>query len=226
MNLFIERSLKNVLDFFKEAIFSEDIANAGGLLQSIDPRVKLILLFIILIVTCLAKTIPMLIGLYLASIILAVLSKINILYFLKRVWFFIPIFTLVIAIPAAFMQGLYSAGLFVLRVTTCVSFVVLVTVTTKHNLFLKSLKSLGVPYIFVQVLEMTYRYMFLFIKIFEEMHISLKSRLVTNFDAARARHWIASRIAFLFRRSVKMSEDVYMAMLARGYALEDKKNEK
>ena len=76
---------------------------------------------------------------------------------------------------------------------------------------------------FVEVLDMTQRYLFLFMKVFEEMHLSLKSRLVKDLDYKRSHYWIASRIAFLFRRSIKMSEDVYMAMLARGYAMEKKK---
>ena len=62
-------------------------------------------------------------------------------------------------------------------------------------------------------------------KIFEEMHLSLKSRLVRSFDRKTARHWVASRVGFLFKRSVKMSEDVYMAMVARGYSIEVKQND-
>ena len=148
---------------------------------------------------------------------MAILSGINILYFIKRVWFFIPIFTLFIAIPAIFTHDLSTALIFVLRVADCVSFVVLITVTTKHSQLLKSLRSYGVPSIFVKVLDMMHRYIYLFIRIFEEMHLSLKSRLVKNFDARSARRWISSRMAFVFKRSIKMSEDVYMAMIARGY---------
>jgi cobalt/nickel transport system permease protein len=225
-NLFIDRSLGHALDFFKEAVFSDDIARTKGLLQSIDARIKIVLLFAVLVAACLIKTIPMLIVFYLASVFLAVLSGISIIFFLKRVWFFIPIFTLFIAIPAVFTQGIFSAVIFLLRVTTCVSFVVLVTVTTRHSGLLRSLGSLGVPAIFVSVLDMTYRYVFLFIKIFEDMHLSLKSRLIGRFDGRRARHWIAARMTFLFRRSVRMSEDVYAAMIARGYGLEVKKNGK
>ncbi len=226
MNLFVERSLKYVFDFFKEAVFSDDIARSKGLLQSVDPRIKIALLFILLITTCFARTFGPLAGLYAISVILAALSGIDVIFFIKRVWFFIPIFTLIIAIPAVFIQGLSSAILFVMRVTTCISFVVVFTITSKHNRLLRSLRSLGVPVVFTSILDMTYRYLFLFLKIFEEMHASLKSRLIKGFDAHEARRWIASRIAFLFRRSLKMSEDVYMAMLARGYGLEEGKDGK
>lgn len=225
-NLFLERSLRSAIDFFKEAIFSDDIARTKGLFQSMGPGVKLVLLFAVLVTVCFVRTIPMLIVLYLVSVVCAILSGINVLFFLRRVWFFIPIFTLLIAIPAIFTQGIFSAAIFVLRVATCVSFIVLVTITTKHSALLRSLGSIGIPVIFVSVLDMTYRYVFLFIKIFEEMHLSLKSRLIGRIDASRARGWVSSRIAFLFKKSIRMSEDVYMAMMARGYGLREKENGK
>ena len=216
-NKFIERSVKNAMEFFKETVFSDEIARSTGLLQSIGPTVKIGMLIAVLLITVFAHTVQSLITLYAVSVILAILSGINILYFIKRVWFFIPIFTLFIAIPAVFTHGLLAALIFVLRVTDCVSFVVLITVTTRHSQLLKSLLLFGVPAIFVKVLDMMHRYIFLFIRIFEEMHLSLKSRLVKKFNAKNARRWISSRIAFVFKRSLKMSEDVYMAMIARGY---------
>ncbi len=221
-NLFIEHSLKNVLDFFREAVFSEEIARSRGLLQLLSPKVKIIILVACLIMTVFARSVGFLLALYLVTILLALSSGINIIFFLKRVWFFIPIFTLFIAIPAVFMEGWHSAVLFVMRVTTCVSFAIVFTITTSHDRLIKSLRSVGLPPVFVDVLDMTQRYLFLFMKVFEEMHLSLKSRLVKDLGPKRSRRWIASRIAFLFRRSLKMSEDVYMAMLARGYAAKEK----
>lgn len=222
-SLFIERSIKNALDFFKEAIFSDDIASSKGLLQSIGPKFKISLLFLSLVAVLLARTVPALLALYAISIVLAALSGINVFFFVKRVLVFMPIFTLFIAIPAFFMQGPEHAFIFVMRVTDCVSFAVLMTITTRHSKLLKALGSIGVPAIFVSTLDMTYRYVFLFIKVFEEMHLGLKARLVKRMGAGQARHWIASRAAHLFKRSLKMSEDVYMAMVARGYTMERKR---
>lgn len=222
VNLFVERSLRSALDFFKEAVFSEEIARSRGLLQTINTRLKLPLLIVCLAFSIFANTASFLAGLYIVSVILAVSSGVKFIYFLKRVWFFIPIFTLFIAIPAVFIQGAYAALVFVLRVATCVSFVVVFTITTRHSQFLRSARSLGVPAVFTEVLDMTYRYIFLFLKIFEEMHLSLKSRLVETLHAGGSRHWIASRIAFLFKRSIRMSEEVYLAMLARGYGIGEK----
>lgn len=220
-NLFIEHSVAGALGFFKEAVFSDDIARSRGLLQSIAPKAKLAILAFFVLGSCLTANIWILAFLYLLSVALAIVSGINYAYFLKRVWFFIPIFTAVIAIPALFMEGLSTALLFVLRVATCVSFVVLVTITTPHNKLIKALGSIGIPTIFVTVLDMTYRYIFLLIKVFEEMHLALKSRLTAKISSRLGRKWVASRMAFLFKRSLKMSEEVHMAMLARCYDIKE-----
>jgi cobalt/nickel transport system permease protein len=216
-DIFLERSLKGALDFFKEAIFSDEIARLPGLLQAIDERVKIIALIMGLLAISFARSLGLLAALYAATIILAAASRVHIGYFLKRVWVFIPIFTLVIAIPAVFIQGWHASTVFVMRVATSVSWVVLMTVTTRHAKLLKALASIGIPAIFIQVLDMTYRYIFFFIRVFEDMHTSLKARLVRRMAIRDSHSWIGSRISYLFKRSMKMSEEVYMAMLARGY---------
>jgi len=221
-NLFIERSVESALSFFKDAIFSDEIARSEGVLQSLDTRLKLAIFLLVILAACFTRSIWVLLGLYAACLVIAVLSSVKILYFLKRTWIFIPIFTLFMAIPAVFMQSLYSAVIFVLRVITCVSFAALLSVTTKHRDLLKGLTFFRIPGIFIQVLDMTYRYIFLFISIFEDMHMSLKSRLIKKMEGKPARYWIASRISCLFKRSLKMSEEVYLAMLARGYTGEFK----
>jgi cobalt/nickel transport system permease protein len=220
---FLEKSLNSALSFFKEAVFSEEIARKNGLLQRSDARLKIVVFLSLILITCFAGNISHLVILYFIGIILAAASGINILFFIKRVWFFIPVFALLIAVPAIFMQNARSAVIFVLRVADCVSFAVLMTITTRHGEFFRSLKSLGVPNIFIQTLDMTYRYVFFFVKVFEEMHIGLKSRIIKSFKRKDAWRWISSRIGYLFKRSIKMSEEVYMAMVARGYTGEFKK---
>jgi cobalt/nickel transport system permease protein len=216
--LFIERSLRGALAFFKEAVFSEDTARSEGLLQLIPPTVKLVLILSLIVTACFLNNIIWLVAMYALSLALAVMSGIHILYFLKRVWVFIPLFTLIIAIPAVFMGNLYSACIFVTRVAVCVSFAVLLTVTTRHRDILRSLAFLKVPPVFIQVLDMTYRYIFFLITVFEDMHLALKSRLVCKVDPKTARGWVASRMGYMFKRSMRMSEEVYLAMLARGYS--------
>src|SRR4030042_5962615 len=95
----------------------------------------------------LTKNIFVLLGLYALCLLLSYCSNISLNFFLKRSLIFIPLFSLFIAVPALFSvftpgdallsiklggfsiiitrQGLLGAQLFVVRVTTAVSFVVL-----------------------------------------------------------------------------------------------------
>ncbi len=49
------------------------------------------------------------------------------------------------------------------------------------------------------------------------MYRARKSRTIRAFSAAVERSWIASRIGVTFKKSVEMSNDVYLAMLSRGF---------
>jgi len=84
----------------QEAVFAETYATAPGLLQGLDPRVKLGLLLLFLVVASLIRSLPVLASLYLLTLLLAHLSRIGLAFFVRRVWFFIPLFAGVIALPA------------------------------------------------------------------------------------------------------------------------------
>jgi cobalt/nickel transport system permease protein len=227
------------LSFFKESIFSDQYAGKSGLLQSLDPRIKTISIFLFIILALLARNIYILAGLYAICLFLTYCSRINLGVFLKRTWIFIPLFSLFIALPAVFgfftpgepvikfkiagvifiitRQGLSGAGLFVARVVTSVSFSVLLSLTTRHFQLLKVLRIVGIPQVFVMTLGMCYRYVFLFVEIIENMYRAIKSRVGTRLYYKRAQNIVAGNIAFLWGRSLQLNEEVYRAMLSRGY---------
>jgi len=66
-------------------------------------------------------------------------------------------------------------------------------------------------------LGMCYRYIFLFVGIIENTYQSIKSRAGTGVYYKRGQHLVAWNIAFLWQRSCRLNEDVYLAMLSRGY---------
>jgi cobalt/nickel transport system permease protein len=238
-NNFIERSISGALSFFKESVFSDEYASRNGFLQSLDPRIKTATFLLFLIQILFTKNIFILLCLYAVSILLTCFSKIRLGFFLKRTWVFIPLFSLFIAIPALFSivtpgeplttlkiagialtitrQGLSGATLFVMRVITSVSFVVLLSITTKHFELLRVLRIFRIPQVFVMTLGMCYRYIFLFVEILENTHLAVKSRVGTRIHHKRGRRIVASNIASLWQRSYQLNEDVYRAMLSRGY---------
>jgi cobalt/nickel transport system permease protein len=114
-------------------------------------------------------------------------------------------------------QGLWGGIVFVSRVAASVSFVVLLTLTQRWADIFAGLRSLFVPKIFVMTLSMTYRYLFVFLRLIQDMYRGRKSRTIRSLSSAAERNWIASRIGVTYEKSVEMAEDVYRAMLSRGF---------
>ena len=82
---------------------------------------------------------------------------------------------------------------------------------------LKSLQAIGVPQVFVLLLSMTYRYIFLFLHTVNGMFEARKSRTVGRTQGSEHRRWISGSMGSLMNRSFQMSNDVYAAMAARGF---------
>lgn len=114
-------------------------------------------------------------------------------------------------------QGLFGAALFVTRVATSVSYVVLLSITTRHFELLRVLRIFKIPQIFVMTLGMCYRYIYLFVEIVENTYLAIKGRVGSRVHYKKGRHIVAWNIAYLWVRSYQLNEDVYKAMLSRGY---------
>jgi cobalt/nickel transport system permease protein len=114
-------------------------------------------------------------------------------------------------------QGLWGGIVFVSRVAASVSFAVLFTLTTRWAEVFAGLRSLFVPRAFVVTLGMTYRYLFVFLRLIQDMYRARKSRTIRPLSSTVERNWIASRIGVTFKKSMDMSEDIYKAMLSRGF---------
>jgi len=236
---FVEKGLEEISSFLMSAVFQEEYARKEGLMQGIDARIKLISILFLIVLTSFTTSFQTLLLFYSAAILLAALSKIELKFFIARVWIFIPLFAGVVALPSVLSavtpgkvlvgttirgheisvtyEGVRGASVFVLRVAVSVSFAVLLTLTTKWSALLRALSMFRVPSIFILTLEMAYRYIFLLIKTANEMHLAKKSRTIKKESAKDGQKWVASGIAALFRKSYHLSEEVHKAMLSRGY---------
>lgn len=113
-------------------------------------------------------------------------------------------------------EGIAVVGMLTLRVINSLSLSFLIINTTPFMDMMKALQSLRVPSAFLMIVTLCYKYIFIFANILEEMHLSKKSRTVAV-DGAHARRWISGRIAFLLRKMQARSEDVFKAILGRGF---------
>jgi cobalt/nickel transport system permease protein len=98
-----------------------------------------------------------------------------------------------------------------------VSLAVLLVLTTPWADLLKALHALRVPHVFVLVLSMTYRYVFLFLHVLTGRLEARRSRVVAATTGREQRAWIAGGVGALMDRSFQLSGEVYSAMLARGF---------
>jgi len=233
---FIERSIIGALTFLKDSIFSEECAGTSGFLQSLDPRIKIVSFLLFIFKALLSVSVTDLLLFYVFCLILVLASKINLVFFLKRTWFFIPLFSLFIAWPAIFgpgqalfvwhipgaeliisRQGLAGAEIFIMRLLVCVSWAVLLNLTTRHFTLLKALKIFRIPQVFIMVLGMCYRYIYLFVEMIQNIYLAIKSRIGIGVRYQKGQEIVAWNIVSLWNRSVELNEEVYKAMLSRGY---------
>ena len=145
--------------------------------------------------------------------------------FIRRVWLLLPLFTGVLLVPALFMTpgppllllplglaitrtGLIT-GLFLLfRVSTSISLSLLLILTTPWNTVLHALSIMRVPDVFILTLGMTYRYIYLLLRIANDMFLSRESRVVGRLTAVEQRRIVAAAAATLLSRSLNMSSEV------------------
>ena len=250
---FVEHTLNNLAELLESSIFLERYASRDGILQKLDPRAKFIGFMALVITVTLFQNLALIIGFYAITLVLALLARIPMGFFLKRVWLAIPLYAGIVAAPSILniftpgeplivilhfddtvnfwifhfdtlsitRQGVMGATIFIFRVATSVSLVVLLTMTTRWVEILKALRTVGVPQVFVLTLGMTYQYILILARIIQDMYFAKKARTIPHKgpDASvrNEQRWTASRIGFLFRKSYTMMNEVQDAMIARGF---------
>lgn len=247
---FVGKTIDGIFSFLQEAFVSETYAKSDGLLQGLDPRAKLISILAVIFATSVIGKLYLLIFVYLLTLLFAYLSKVDVRFFIRRVWLFIPIFAGIIALPMIFniffpgdplivlanlgpgvyigpfllpesifitKQGVNMAVIFTMRVATCVSAVVLLFITTPQQVLFKSLRSVGVPKVYVLTLEMAYRYIFLLMDMVREMYSAKKARTIKSRSMFEEQKWVGGRMGYTLIRSIDMSEKVHKAMMSRGF---------
>ena len=231
---FLSKNISGLTGTLESVISSEELCRAPGLLQGLDPRVKLVTLVLFIVAVSLVRSLPILAGVFVLILAFALLSKVPLGVFLKRILVFIPIFTALIAIPALFItpgdplvtsagkviiteQGAHTAGLLILRVTDSLSFGILLIITTRWTNILAALRWFRMPALFVTILGMTYRYISLLLHSVNSMFLARRSRTLGSLSGDENRRWLGQALATTMAKSHHLSEEVYLAMLSRGY---------
>jgi cobalt/nickel transport system permease protein len=217
------------------AMASEQIARQAGLLQSLDPRVRVVGLFSMVLAVMLSHRITVIGALFVVAVIIAILSRVRVGLLAKRVWLVVLGFTGIIAFPAIFltpgdpvpafaggplhitMQGVQTAALLIARVETAVTFTSLLVLCTPWTHVLKALRAFRLPQEAIMMLAMTHRYIFLLVETASQMLESRQSRTVGVLQGSAGRRITARTAGVLLSKSIELSNDVYLAMQSRGF---------
>jgi cobalt/nickel transport system permease protein len=232
---FVERTLSNLVNAMERALDAEELARGKGLLQRLDPRIKVAGMLALVVASAMAHRLWVIGALFALAVTMALASGVSLGTLARRVWVAVLLFTGIIALPAPFIitgrevwrlpgagwpvtaQGLASACYLVTRVETAATLSVLLILCTPWSHVLKALRVLRMPVVFVVTLGMTYRYILLLLQTAHDMFESRRSRMVGTLDAAERRRVAASSAGVLMSKSLQLSGDVYSAMLSRGF---------
>ncbi len=232
---FMDSTVLGFVRALGHALMSEEIARQGGLLQALDPRVRVGGLLSLVVAVTLSRRLTVVLLLFLVAVMIAILSKVPIEMLARRVWLVVLAFTGVIALPAIFItpgnriatfaggsvrittSGVATAALLIARVETAVTLTTLLVLCTPWTHVLKALRSFCLPQEVIAMLAMTHRYVFLLVEAASEMFESRRSRTVGRLTGREQRRMTARSAGVLLSKSIDLSHDVYLAMQSRGF---------
>ena len=155
-------------------------------------------------------------GAGLLLVVAAVLSRVPLLFLLKRLLWLSPLI-LGVALVNALQPAARGSWLVVaVRSTLCLLTVILVSNTTPFSKTLRVLKRVRVPGLLVTTIALMHRYLFVLTSEAERM---ARARASRTFVRDRRARWqtLSTVVGRLFVRASERAERIYDAMCARGW---------
>lgn len=237
MNNFVEKTILSIQNIFEDIFYSDVISTKKGLMQSLDVRVKLISIIALIIIVNFGKSISFMAVFLIYVLLLAIFSKIPVKAYILRVSTIAILFSGIVLIPSLFnvvrpgepllyftrniyitKQGFYNAAIFMMRSFVSLSFTYILVLTTKWVEILRALRGFKLPRIFVSTLEMALRYIFLLLELSSNTFLARKSRNVGKSSSSEGRKFVAATVGNILIKSEALSNDVFNAMISRGYS--------
>ncbi len=230
----LESSLREIGARLEQSLFAEEISRRKGLLQSLDPRSRVLACLALVLAANLTHSVALIAGIYLLALLLAWASAVPLGTYVSRVWLALPFFTGLVALPALFLTpgppllhlpwgwvvtrtGGSTILFLLLRVGTSLSLTLLLILTTPWAALLRALTVLRLPDTVVLMLGMTYRYIYVLLRVTNDMFLSRRSRVVGRLASADLRRLEGAMAGALLTRSLDLSGEVYLAMQSRGF---------
>jgi cobalt/nickel transport system permease protein len=214
---FIERTLDGLASVSDFASSAERIATSRGVLQAIDPRIKVAATLALIVTAALSRRFDVIAAILAIPLALAIASRVPIVKLAKWVWIPVVAFSGVIALPAFFLVSQRSAEMLLARAATSATLGAVLALTTPWPSILKSLRWFRVPAVLVAILAMTYRYIFVILETARDTFIARKSRTVGVLPPRESRRIATGAAGALMSRSIHLADQVHLAMQSRGF---------
>ena len=207
-------------------------ADRKSALHRLNPQVKLISFLLLIVAVLSAPTIPIGCCGLAVAVVFTVMSRIPFAFvfgYLKWVVSFVLFLMVVLALtaggpalvalgPLALSERGCGLGLLIaLRALAAVLLLFPMAGTMRFSETLRALQSLGVPNVLVQLIGFTYRYVFVMLDQLRTMLTAARSRAFRSRTDMRTMKVTSCIVGMLLVRGLKHTQDIYHAMLARGY---------
>ena len=209
-----------------------------SILHSLDGRVKLIFLMLIIFYAVFSTQIVVLIALEAYLLLLIYLSTISFKQVFMRILLLLPFtifiiafqpfihpgvifYTLPFGINITFEGLLFGALLFSRIIVTLTSVVILSSISPMQEV-VDSFRKLGMPRDFAMILSLTIRFLFMFYDELTNITNAQKSRNFDIFNKKTTYKWRMKQLGYtvmmMFMRFYEHGDSVYLSMLSRGYS--------
>jgi len=233
----------------EDLFFIEKQAYRDSFIHRLDARVKIIIAFAVIIAIV---AVPYSVMVYTIGAIFFVFflflwgaSKLPVSVFCKRLIAILPIGGIIILFQIFFKNRYYTdyhvlwslplgisiyaesiefATILAVKFLISISFIILLSSTTKTQDLLQGASRLGLPAEIALSLGMMIRYLFVFGYIFRKVNETLKTKCFDAFDRHLPYRYRLRQLGYtigtMFIRSYEQGERVYTSMLCRGYGRE------
>jgi cobalt/nickel transport system permease protein len=224
----------------------ERYAYRDSVIHRLDARVKIIVVFatIIAMVSIPYSPIVLTVGtlFFIFFVLLWALTRLSPVVYLKRALLIIPlwgivilfqifiknpyytVYTTVVALPFGiniYAESIQFAFILLVKFIITISFIILLSSTTKVQDMLDGGRRLGLPAEFALALGMMIRYLFVFGYMYRKIVQTLETKAFDPFDRNLPYRYRMRQIGYtigtMFIRSYEQGERVYTSMLCRGY---------
>lgn len=207
-------------------------------LHTLDGRIKLISLILIIVYAVFSTQIMVLLVLELYLLLLIYLSKISFKQAFMRVLVLLPFTIFIIAfqpfirpgialyaLPFGInitLEGLMFGALLLSRIIVTLTSIVILSSISPMQEVVQSFRKLGMPRDLAMIFSLMIRFLSLFYDELSKINNAQKSRNFDIFNKKTKYLWRLKQIAFtivmMFLRSYERGESIYLSMLSRGYS--------